>query len=86
MDINQACTEIETFLERFRTEHADWGAKEIHVLPSGDEKDTIKIWINFGDGALGDLDAMAGRAVAALKQAHPAIASAFTFSVRGDAA
>ncbi len=86
MDINQACTDIQAFLEQYRDQHADWAPTEIRVLPSGDEMDTIKIWINFGDKARGDLDALAGRAVDALKQAHPAIASAYAFNVRGDAA
>jgi hypothetical protein len=86
MDINQACTTVEAFLDEYRKQHADWGATEIRVLPSGDEKDTIKVWINFGaehDGE--DLGARADRAIAALKAAHADIAGAFQISVRADA-
>jgi hypothetical protein len=85
MDINQACTIIEAFLDKYRKDNAAWGATEIRVLPSGDDKDAIKIWINFAsdDGAL---DERAGKAIAALKQAHGDVATRFTLQVRGDAA
>jgi hypothetical protein len=86
MDINQAVTVIEAFLDKFRKANADWGATEIRVLPSGDAMTTIKIWINFGPDAEGqDLDALADRAILALKAAHPDIATAFTLAVRPDA-
>jgi hypothetical protein len=86
MDINQACTTVEAFLDGYRVDHADWGATEIRVLPSGDDKDAIKIWINFGAAHEGeDLGARADRAISALKAAHADIAGAFQLSVRSDA-
>jgi len=87
MDINDAVSKVEAFLEQFRSSHADWSPVEIRVLPSGDENDTIKIWINFGEDAENDdVDALADRAIVALKQAHPEVAGAFTLAVRADAA
>ena len=39
MDINQAVTVIDAFLDQFRKANADWGATEIRVLPSGEPED-----------------------------------------------
>ncbi|HUH02592.1 MAG TPA: hypothetical protein VML75_11415 [Kofleriaceae bacterium] len=86
MEMNTALTEVESFLETYRNDHDDWNPTEIRVLPSGDEQYAIKIWINFGpDGDESAADALAERAIAALRQAHPEVIAEFTLKVSADA-
>ena len=48
MDINDAVGAVEKFLTQYSKDHEDWNPTEIRVLPSGDERDAIKVWLNFG--------------------------------------
>jgi hypothetical protein len=86
MDINEAVAAVEKFLTKYNEDNDDWNPTEIRVLPSGDEKDAIKVWLNFGpDVAEADVDALKTRCSEALAEAHPDIDKAFTVEVRGDA-
>lgn len=82
MDINEASKVVESFL------NAHFGDAAVRPLtlqvhPSGDDKDEIKIWMNFGEMAKDlDTDDIADTAIAALRAAHGDIAAAFRFHVR----
>lgn len=88
MDIYEAIGKIEQFLTTYPEEHgadpAPWAPLEAKILPSADDKDTIKIWFNFGpsihDKHIGRLLAQFEEAV---HQDHPEV-KAFTLEVRGD--
>lgn len=83
MDINAAVETIEAFLASYESDHDDWSTTEIRVLPSGDDRDAIKITINFGpDADEGAIEGLKDRAVAALEGAHADIAGAFRLDVR----
>lgn len=81
MDINDAVTTIESFFESYRNDA--WSPTEIRTLPSGDSKDAIKIFFNFGpDVGDGEVDALKDAGIAALREAHPDIAETFALEVR----
>jgi hypothetical protein len=84
MDINQAVATIEEFLARYGKAHADQAPVEAKVNPSGDQKDAIKLWLNFGAAAEGKEAALAKTLEAALLEAHPDL-KAFTLAVRAQA-
>ena len=81
--MDEALQAIEAFLLRYKEDHDDWSPDEIRVLPSGDEQDHIKIWLNFPDGT-SDIDSLKQAAVDALNEAHPEV-SEFQLEVRADA-
>lgn len=85
MDINQAVRRIEQFLETYQQSESDFTVVESQIVPSGDEQNTVKIWLNFGpDVAEDQLEPLRTRFVAALKQALPDVAG-FDLAVRVDA-
>jgi hypothetical protein len=85
MDINQAVSTIEAFVERHAKDTAGWQPVEVKVLPSSDENDTIKIWFNFGPTVSeDDLPALKQQFTDALKNAHPDVA-AFAWEIRAQA-
>jgi hypothetical protein len=72
---------IESFLDAFKARHADWNPCEIRVLPSGDDKDVIKVFLNFGpEIADSDLDELKRRPFQRLHEQHPGVA-AYTLRV-----
>lgn len=85
MDINQAVGIVEAFLANYDNEHEDWNPTEIRVLPSGDENEVIKIWLNFGPDAEDRVEPLRMRVIDALREAHPELDEAFTLEVRADA-
>jgi hypothetical protein len=85
MDINKAVALVDAFVEDYRTSHAGRAPIEAKVNPSGDEKDVIKLWLNFGPDATEDkLPALEEELRDALLQAHPEVKE-FTFRVRSQA-
>jgi hypothetical protein len=85
MDINEAVGAVEKFLTKYNEDNDDWNPTEIRVLPSGDENESIKIWLNFGPDADGDVEALRMRAIDALKESHPDLEEHFTLEIRADA-
>ncbi len=82
MDINQAVTVIEQFLAQYRGAHKPVESK---VNPSGDERDAIKVWLNFGPHATEkELPALEKELQDALLAAHPELAG-ITLRVRSQA-
>jgi hypothetical protein len=72
MDINQAVTVIEAYLEKYREAHPGRAPVETRVNPSGDEKDAIKVWLNFGaDADAAKLPELEQALRDALLEAHP---------------
>ena len=86
MDINEAVTTVDKFLREYNEANDEWNPIEIRVLPSGDENDEIKVWFNFGSEVVeAELEALKGKAEAALTEAHAEVMKAFTVEVRADA-
>jgi len=85
MDINEAVGAIEAFLTKYNEDHDDWNPIEIRVLPSGDENEAIKIWLNFGPDAGDQVEALRMRAIDALRETHPDLEKDFSLEVRADA-
>jgi hypothetical protein len=74
VEINDAVRVVEALVERFRVEQG-WGAAEVHVLPSGDEQESIKVWIGFSDPVREPALGARKRALAeALRKASPELA------------
>jgi len=84
VNMDDAVQTVEEFLEEY-SEDNDWAVVEIRVLPSGDENDTIKVWISFdGDSNEDDLDALKKEAIDALRDANPELDD-FSLEVRTNA-
>jgi hypothetical protein len=84
MDINAAAEQVDAFLRSY-TGKGGRRAVETRVLPSGDEANRIKVWVNLGpDAENEDLEAWAAECDAAVRLALPAC-TAFDFKVRADA-
>jgi hypothetical protein len=87
MDINEAAAIVEKFFAQYSQQNADWHPVEVRVLPSGDEMDAIKIWLNFAEGVADDeVERLRDVALAALRTAHPEVEDSFELVVRADAA
>ena len=72
MDINQAVIVIEAYLDKYREAHPGRAPVEAKVNPSGDEKDAVKVWLNFGpDAAAAKLPELEKELRDALLDAHP---------------
>jgi hypothetical protein len=85
MDINQAVTVIEEYLEKYRGAHPGRAPVEAKVNPSGDEKDAIKLWLNFGpDAAADELPKLEQELRDALLGTHPEL-KGFKLAVRSQA-
>jgi len=85
MEINQAVSTIEAFVDTYAKDTAGWKPVEVKILPSSDENDTIKIWFNFGPSVAEDeLPALKQQFTDALKAAHPEL-SAYAWAVRAQA-
>ncbi len=83
MNINEAVTKVEAFLEQYKAEHDDWRPAEIRVLPSGDDADHIKLWFNFGpDFEDEDLATLKQAPMDALAKALPEVDDEFKFEIR----
>jgi hypothetical protein len=89
MDIYNAIQNIEKFLQTYPDEHGaepvGWAPTETRLLPSGDEKNTIKIWFNFGpDVDEKNVQRLLDQFEEALLKDYPDTKE-FTLQVRGDA-
>jgi len=85
MDINKAVVLIEEYLEKYRGAHPGNAPVEAKVNPSGDEKDAIKLWLNFGpDVAADELKQREQALRDALLEAHPEL-KGLTLAVRSQA-
>jgi hypothetical protein len=85
MDINKAVELVEAFIAQYRQAHAGEAPVEAKVNPSGDEKDAIKVWLNFGPSvAEGKLAELEQTLRAALVAAHPEL-QGITLAVRSQA-
>ncbi len=83
MGINEAVEVIERFLLEYRDPKV-WNPREIRVLPSGDERNHIKVWLNFGPGVTGDeLADLERQVMEPLIDAHPRL-SAFILEIRSE--
>lgn len=72
MDINQAVEVIQAYLEKYKVAHPRRAPVEAKVNPSGDEKDAIKVWLNFGaDAEEKELPALERELQEALLVEHP---------------
>jgi hypothetical protein len=85
MDINQAVSTVEAFVESYAKSTAGWKPTEVEIRPSGDEQNTIKIWINFGASVKAeDLTVLKQQFLDALEAAHPEVRS-FSLTLRAEA-
>ena len=76
MTINEAVTAIESALATMK------GVKSSQVRPSGDDVDTIKVWVNLDD-ATADTSAWAATCEAALRKQVPG-AAPYRLEVRAE--
>ena len=84
MDINAAAEQVDTFLQGY-TGKGGRRAVERRVLPSGDDPNRIKVWVNLGPAAENDdLEAWCAEADVAIRKALPATAP-FELRIRADA-
>jgi hypothetical protein len=85
MDINRAVVLVEEYVEKYRGAHPGRAPVEAKVNPSGDDKNAIKLWLNFGpDVAEDQLPALEQDLRDALLAAHPEL-QGFTLAVRSQA-
>jgi hypothetical protein len=85
MDINAAAEAVDKFLQGY-TGAGGRKPVEIRVLPSGDEKNLIKVWVNLGAAAeKDDLEAWCSAADEAIRAAVPDVGKPFELKVRADA-
>ncbi|MBI5481489.1 MAG: hypothetical protein HY906_21710 [Deltaproteobacteria bacterium] len=85
MDINRAVAVIEVFLDKYRGSHPGWAPVETRVNPSGDDKNAVKLWLNFGpDVAEDKLPALEQEFQDALLEAHPEV-KGLTLAIRSQA-
>jgi hypothetical protein len=84
MDINQAVDIIEAYLEQYKDAHPGKAPVEAKVNPSGDEKDAVKVWLNFGPKAEAKVAELEKELHDALLAAHPEL-KAVTLRVRSQA-
>ena len=85
MDINKAAEMLQTALETLRDDSDTWNPSEIRVLPSGDDMDHIKIWLNFPDQDDDSLATFKKTARAELSKRHAEIVDAYEIEIRADA-
>ena len=82
MDINTAVSVIQTYLENYREVRPERAPVESKVNPSGDVKDAVKVWLNFGPKAAEkELPTLEQELRGALLMAHPELKD-FTLEVR----
>ncbi len=82
MDINKAVTVIESYLEKYKEVHPGRAPVEAKVNTSGDEKDAIKVWLNFGPKAAEkELPSLEKELRESLLMAHPEL-QGFTLRMR----
>jgi len=84
MDINAAAEAVDRFLRGYE---GAGGRRpiEVRALPSGDDMNAIKIWVNLGAAAeKDDLATWCGQAEAAIRAAVPGL-DGFTLELRADA-
>jgi hypothetical protein len=85
MDINKSAENLQNALEKLRDDSDTWKPTEIRVLPSGDEMDHIKIWLNFPDQDAAALEDFKQVALDSLTKSHGAIVEEFKLEIRADA-
>lgn len=85
MTIFEAITIIEKFLETYGEKYpgpGSWAPVETKLVPSGDEQNTIKLWLNLGSElSEADLPKAREQLLGDLTAAHPELA-AFTLALR----
>lgn len=85
MDINKSADTLQGALEKLRDDSDTWKPTEIRVLPSGDDMDHIKIWLNFPDQSDDALEGFKQTALDELKKSHGGILDEFELEIRADA-
>ena len=85
MDINAAADAIDKFLQGY-TGAGGRKPVEIRALPSADQHDQIKVWVNLGLAAeKDDLEIWCATCDKAIRAALPAVGGAFDLKIRADA-
>jgi hypothetical protein len=83
MDINAAAEQVDTFLQSY-VGKGGRRAVERRVLPSGDQPNLIKVWVNLGPGSEEGLEEWCVECEAAIRKAIPGTGP-FQMKVRADA-
>jgi hypothetical protein len=85
MDINAAAEAIDKFLQGY-TGAGGRKPVETRVLPSGDQKNQIKVWVNLGAAAeQDDLEAWCTAAETAIRAGVAGVDTSIELRVRADA-